>query len=248
MNSYSRESEISPALHPAGARAMVQPLCIGLMFLLLPLMVQLLDLHTFFVKINAFTGALEERPFGMLLAMLVYLLAGGLLISLGVPRLWISAGAGAIFNPWLGTVVALGASLLGAAALFQVGWWFLSPGKWSFLEKRLGRYRQAFQHKAFLWVLYARLFPFSNSTVVSLFSGYCKIGFLPYLAGSLMGFTPLTMVMCLFGSGGTGGRTFHLILGFGLILMLHLITLILKKWLPMAASESSLRRRDNDSI
>ncbi|GAB6146989.1 hypothetical protein JCM12294_44320 [Desulfocicer niacini] len=225
----------------------MQPLCIGLMFLLLPLMVQLLDLHAFIIKINAFTEALETRPFGILLASVVYLLTGGVLISFGVPRLWISAGAGVIFNPWLGTAVALGASLLGAAVLFLVGWWFLSPGKWSFLEKRLGRYRQAFQQKAFLWVLYARLFPFSNSTVVSLFSGYCRVGLFPYLAGSLIGFTPLTIIMCLFGSGGTGGRTLHLILGFVLIILLHLFTLILKKWLPMAAPHCSPRRSDDGS-
>jgi len=210
-------------------------------------MVQLLDLQAFILKINTFTEGLEARPFGLILASVAYLLTGGLLISLGVPRLWISAGAGAIFNPWIGTAVALGASLLGAAVLFQVGWWFLSPGKWSFLEKRLGRYRRAFQKKAFLWVLYARLFPFSNSTVVSLFSGYCRIGFFPYLGASLVGFTPLTIIMCLFGSGGAGGRTFHLILGFVLIIVLHLFTLILKKWLPMAASGCSKRRRDEHS-
>ena len=82
MNSCPRESEICVRRNPDGVRAIMQPLCIGLMFLLLPLMVQLLDLHAFIIKINAFTEALETRPFGILLASVVYLLTGGVLIRL----------------------------------------------------------------------------------------------------------------------------------------------------------------------
>ncbi len=245
MNGFPTKSASSPPRHHTGGRGVIQPLCIGLIFLLLPLAVQLLDGQSYFLKISAFIGAMQAREYGMLLTVLIYLVVGGLFISMGGPRLWVSAGAGAVFNPWLGTIVALGASLLGAAALFQAGWWFLSPGKWPFLEKRLGRYRLTFQQKAFLWVLYARLFPFSNSTVVSLFSGYCKIGFIPYLTGSLIGFIPLTVIMCLFGSGSTSGRMFHFILGFGLIILLHIATLFIKKWFPMGTPQRSVRRSDD---
>lgn len=237
MNRCPPESDLCAPQHDHGSRRLIQPLCIGLIFLLLPLLVQSLDGHAFFLKISDVIGSIQNRAYGTPLAMLVYLLVGGLFISLGVPRLWISAGAGAIFNPWLGTVIAMGASLVGAATLFQVGRRFLSLGRWEFLENRLGKYRSAFQQRAFLWVLYARLFPLSNSTLVSLFSGYCKIGFVPYLTGSLLGFTPLTIIMCLFGSGSThdNGKTFYFILGFILIALLHLLTLILKKVLPMTA-------------
>ena len=235
MNSGSTESASCTSRHDGGGRALIQPLCIGLFFLLLSLMIHLLNGQAYFLKINAFIGEMQAREHGIVEAVLIYLAAGAIFISMGGPRLWVSAGAGAVFDPWLGTAVALGASLLGASVLFLVGWWFLSPGKWPFLERRLGRYRHAFQKKAFLWVLYARLFPFSNSTVVSLFSGYCKVGFIPYLAGSFIGFIPLTVIMCLFGSGSTSGRMFHFVLGFGFITLLYILTLIFKKWFPTAA-------------
>jgi len=247
MNRCPPESEICDSPHKHGGNHLILPLCIGLFFLLLPLIVQTLDGHAYFLKISDFIRSIQDRSHGTLLAILIYLVAGGLFISMGVPRLWISAGAGAIFNPWLGTAVALGASLVGAATLFLVGRRFLSPGRWEFLENRLGRYRTAFQQRAFLWVLYARLFPLSNSTVVSLFSGYCKIGFVPYLAGSLIGFTPLTIIMCLFGSGAThgNGRIFNFLLGFILIALLHLLTLALKRFLPTAPPQDSTRRNDD---
>lgn len=237
MNSCPPEPDTCNVNHDNGYRGLIQLLFIGLFFLLLPLIVQALDGQAYFLKISSLIGSIQEQEYGTLLAMLAYLMIGGVFIGIGVPRLWISAGAGAVFNPWLGTVVALGASLIGAATLFLVGGMFFAPGRWTFPENRLGRYRCAFQQRAFLWVLYARLFPFSNSTILSLFSGYCKIGFIPYMAGSLIGFTPLTIIMCLFGSGaihGTG-RTFYIFMGFILIGLLHILTLILKKWLPMAA-------------
>ncbi|WP_212637966.1 TVP38/TMEM64 family protein [Desulfocicer vacuolatum] len=80
-----------------------------------------MDGGTYFLRISDFIGSIQNRKYGTPLAMLLYLLAGGLFICMGIPRLWISAGAGAVFNPWLGTVVGLGASLLGAAALSLVG-------------------------------------------------------------------------------------------------------------------------------
>ncbi len=247
MNSCTPESDVCDSQNKPGGNHLILPLCIGLIFLLLPLIVQTLDAHSYFLKISNLIGSIQDRACGPPLAMLVYLVAGGLFISMGVPRLWISAGAGAVFNPWLGTAVALGASLVGAATLFQVGRRFLSPGRWDFLENRLGRYRYAFQQRAFLCILYARLFPLSNSTIVSLFSGYCKIGFMPYLTGSLIGFTPLTIIMCLFGSGAThgNGRIFHFLLGFILITMLHLLTLFFKKFLPTTASQDSTRSNDD---
>jgi len=237
MTNCPPETDICNAPHDNGYRGVIKLVCIGVFFLLLPVMVRLLGGQAYFLKMSRMIGSIQEREYGTLLAILAYLMVGGGLISIGVPRLWISAGAGAVFNPWLGTGVALGASLIGAATLFLVGGIFFTPGRWTFPENRLGRYRYAFQQRAFLWVLYARLFPFSNSTILSLFSGYCKIGYIPYIAASLIGAAPLTIIMCLFGSGaihGTG-RTFYIFMGFILIGLLHILTLILKKWLPMAA-------------
>ena len=121
------------------------------------------------------------------------------------------------------------------------------PGEMVFSGKTIGAISTGVSTKSIFVGSLCTAVSFSNSTVVSLFSGYCRVGLFPYLAGSLIGFTPLTIIMCLFGSGGTGGRTLHLILGFVLIILLHLFTLILKKWLPMAAPHCSPRRSDDGS-
>lgn len=225
------------------ARALLQPLLIGLILLLLPLIFQSFNAHSYFQKTCSLIQSIQADNHGTELAVVIYLLAGGLLISLGIPRLWISAGAGAIFSPLLGTAIALASSLMGAAILYQTGRCLLSRRRHLFLEKRLGRYQRHFQQRAFIWVLYARLFPFSNSTIVSLFSGYSRIDFSQYLAGSLIGFTPLTIVMCLFGSGGTQGKTLHLLTGFGLIALLHLLMVTVKKRLSM--SENTYRKNND---
>lgn len=248
MTNLPSEADIYNTPHGNGYRGLIKLLCIGVFFLLLPVIVRLLGGQAYFLKISRIIGSIREREYGTLLAILAYLMVGGGLISIGIPRLWISAGAGAIFNPWLGTGVALGAFMIGATTLFMVGGIFFTPGRWTFPENRLGRYRCAFQQRAFLWVLYARLFPFSNSTIISLFSGYCKIRFIPYIAGSLIGATPLTITMCLFGSGaihGTG-RTFYIFMGFILIGLLHILTLIVKKWFPMATLLTPTRKDNED--
>lgn len=178
---------------------------------------------------NAFWGehALEKNR---LLAYGLFVLSMGLLIGVGFPRLWVSSIAGGMFGVAAGVVLSLIASVLGAAMVFQAGR-FLLPER---LKERLGRslfgFTDIIKNHTFSFVLYARLFPFSNSTVISLFSGACKADFIKFIVGSLVGFMPLTIAFCLVGSGSVALQGWPIFLGFGLMILFYLATAMFRKF------------------
>ncbi len=153
------------------------------------------------------------------LSALVFVAAGGVLITMGVPRLLASAAAGIIYGAFMGTLLSLAASILGSSLLYLGGRFTLG----SILERRLsGRlegWRERFRENAFWWVLYGRLFPFSNSTVMSLLCGSCAVPFLPYALGSFVGFIPLAVVFACYGSGGMNGNFMQIALATVLLVI-----------------------------
>ncbi|HOW34094.1 MAG TPA: VTT domain-containing protein [Methanoregulaceae archaeon] len=139
------------------------------------------------------------------ISILIFVIAGGALITMGVPRLLASAAGGIIYGALLGTLLSLAASILGSSLLYLGGRFTLGSIMERRLSGRLDEWRVRFRENAFWWVLYGRLFPFSNSTVMSLLCGSCAVPFLPYSLGSLIGFAPLATVFACYGSGGMNG-------------------------------------------
>ena len=127
---------------------------------------------------------------GYLFSGLIFTLAGGGLIALGVPRLWASAVGGIIYGAFIGSILSILASLFGASVLYLAGKSILA----AVVERRVGdkarMWKVRFQENAFWWVLYGRLFPFSNSTVMSLLCGSCKVPFIPFMIGLARRFCP----------------------------------------------------------
>lgn len=176
----------------------------------------------------------SEFSGGLWGSSILFILIGGVTISLGVPRLWVSGAAGAIYGTFLGTVLALAGAMIGAATVYSLGRWLLG----SMVERRfsgqLDLWRMRFQENAFWWVLYGRLFPFSNATLKSLLCGSCRVPFGPYLLASFLGFIPLTIVFASFGSGGIKGNINQILLGFGLLAAAFLLRFFFKKRTPDA--------------
>ncbi|MEJ2031713.1 MAG: VTT domain-containing protein [Deltaproteobacteria bacterium] len=158
-----------------------------------------------------------QLPGGEWSSSLLFLLAGGALISFGVPRLWVSGVAGAIYGFNIGAILALGSSMIGAATVYAFGRFFLASMVQRRAQGRLATWSSRFRENGFWWVLYGRLFPFSNATFKSLLCGSCRVPFWPYLAGSFLGFIPLTMVFAAFGSGSAKGNLQQVLLGFCLL-------------------------------
>ena len=146
-----------------------------------------------------------------------FVIASSLLIGVGMPRLWVSAIAGAVFGALVGTLLALAATIVGAVIVYWIG----QTGLAGMIRRRIGPrlmlWQRRFEANAFWWVLYIRLFPLSNATLAGLLCGACRIPFRAYLAGSFLGFIPLTVVFAIFGNGGAQGNLYLVGLGFILI-------------------------------
>ena len=169
---------------------------------------------------------------GYLFSWVIFTLAGGGLIALGLPRLWASAVGGIIYGAFIGSILSILASLFGASVLYVAGESILA----GVVERRIGHkakiWKARFQENSFWWVLYGRLFPFSNSTVMNLLCGSCKVPFVPFMMGSLVGFVPLAVAFATYGSGGVKGNIWQI--GFATLLLVLSIFLrsLLKRWFP----------------
>jgi uncharacterized membrane protein YdjX (TVP38/TMEM64 family) len=147
----------------------------------------------------------------------LFVAAFSLLIGVGVPRLWVSAIAGALFGTLWAIPLALAATIVGAAIVYWIGQSTLAGMVRNRMGPQLAIWQMRFEANAFWWTLYLRLFPLSNATMAGLLCGACRIPLRAYLAGSFVGFIPLTVVFAVFGSGGARGNLYLVGLGFILI-------------------------------
>jgi len=210
-------------------------------FSIMALLLKRPDVRKFLFDIDSMRAMLQggEGFFEKLLSFGIFIAVAGVLITLGLPRLWVSAAAGIIYGAIMGTVISLIAALLGASADYITGRSVLA----SVIERRIGarlkEWQVRFQENAFWWVLYARFFPFSNSTVMSILCGSCRVPFTPFITGSLIGFIPLTVVFAFYGSGGIKGNFWQI--GFATILLIASIfsRKFMSRWFPAGVREEN---------
>lgn len=160
---------------------------------------------------------------------MVFTTTGGLLIGIGVPRLGISTLAGMIFGITAGTSLGIIAAAIGASLDYSVARLFMAKQVTRLSGYRVDQLKKRFRHNAFLGTLYFRLFPLSNSTLVSLLAGACRIPFGPFLAGSVLGFIPLSFVMSFLGNGSTNGNLIQIFTGIACLIILHILLLVAKR-------------------
>lgn len=212
-------------------RDLLKILAIGLIFLFLALFFRSDLARNVFENVHRIRSFLKSDlfPGGLVGSAAAFIVATGFLISAGVPRIWISALGGAVYGAFLGSFLSLLSATLGATALFFAGSSFLG----STVERRFGSRAEPFVRRlkedAFWWVLYLRLFPFSNSTVQSLLFGSLRVPFKVYISASFLGFIPLAVVFAVFGSGGVKGNYYQISLGFALIAVVALIRFLMNR-------------------
>jgi uncharacterized membrane protein YdjX (TVP38/TMEM64 family) len=216
------------------ARDLVRLLPLCLFFVLMAILLRNDAVRDYLFDIENVRLVLQgaNTPLDRLISVGIFVLAGTVLVSVGVPRLWISTLAGAIYGAALGMGLGILASILGSAVVYQVGQKYFGALVQRFVGERVGLWQRRFQENAFWWVLYGRLVPFANATVTSLLCGSCKVPFLPFLAGSLLGFIPLAVVFTIFGSGGVKGNFYQIGLGIVLIAALVLFRRVFKRLRP----------------
>ncbi|HON38734.1 MAG: TVP38/TMEM64 family protein [Desulfomonilia bacterium] len=177
---------------------------------------------------------------GRMVSAAIFVVGGAGVIALGMPRLWASAVGGVVYGALMGTVLSVMASILGASILYLAGRSLLGRVVERRLGGRLEFWRRRFHENAFWWVLYGRLVPFSNSTIMSLLCGSCRVPFWAYVQGSVLGFIPLAAVFAAFGSGGLEGNLGQI--GFAVLVLAAFVILrrLINARTPVIADEKTV--------
>ncbi|HPC46597.1 MAG TPA: VTT domain-containing protein [Deltaproteobacteria bacterium] len=208
---------------------------VAAVFVVLALVVTRPEVRDYILNVHRMRRALQGHDLGWqgrALSALVFVVLWGVLVAAGVPRLWASAAGGVVYGAVLGTALSLVASAMGASILFFAGSTFLAGVAERRLGERLMQWRDRFKENAFWWVLYVRLFPFANSTVVSLACGGARIPFREYIVASVLGFVPLAVVFATFGSGGVKGNIWQVGLACALLLLTFFLRRLIGRWKP----------------
>jgi uncharacterized membrane protein YdjX (TVP38/TMEM64 family) len=189
--------------------------------------------------IQAWREVMQQADFlgGPVAGAVAFVAAGGAVIALGMPRIWIAALGGAVYGAVTGSVLAIVAALIGASILYYVGRRFLRDVVRRRVGGRLEVWRARFRANGFWWVLYGRLFPLSNSTAVSVLCGSCEVPYAKYAAASFIGFIPFTVTFAMFGSGGAKANAWQIALGLGLMLLVFLSRNLLRAVFPVRRDE-----------
>ena len=131
----------------------------------------------------------------------ILVLTGGVATALGLPRQVLAFSAAFVFGALPGIAWAMLGQMLGCAldylaARNLVGSWARRhfAGRW----RRLDRFIIA---QPFTATLTLRLLPVGNNVALNLLAGVTGVRPLPFLAGSLIGYVPQTVIFALLGSG-----------------------------------------------
>ena len=183
--------------------AMLNPRVLGkgLAFILsLALLGYLFDGSDLGAAINASWIDAHIRGHGLQGALL-FLAVGALFTALGLPRQIIAFLAGYAFGLLAGTLLGILAALLGCLVTFLYARLF---GR-GLLRDRLGgraaRFDRFVQRHPFAMILLIRLLPIGSNLLTNLAAGVSSARIWPFLAASLVGYLPQTLVFTLVGSG-----------------------------------------------
>src|ERR1043166_5935448 len=119
---------------------------------------------------------------------LVFIIGGGVVTGIGVPRLWISAAAGTLFGAILGTVAGHAASMIGATLNFYIARLLLRGPISRRMPARLRIWYDRFGQNGFRWLLYMRLFPLSNATVTNVVGGVSQMRYRDFFLATFVGY------------------------------------------------------------
>ena len=148
---------------------------------------------------------------------LLFLGIGTLICAVGLPRQAVGFAGGFAYGPFMGTLLASIANL--AACLIDL-WWARSVARdWArrrLLRGRMARLQVFVSANPFNAILTLRLLPVGSSMLLSLLAGLLGVRTLPFLAASLLGSLPQTVIFVLVGSGTRIGQTTQIALAAGL--------------------------------
>lgn len=158
---------------------------------------------------------------------LSYVLIGMLACAAGLPRQIVAMAGGYAFGFWPGCALTLLAEIGGCAIDFA---WARLLGRrlaLRLIERRAGgrlqRLDRFLSERAFTATLTLRLLPLGSNLLLNLVAGVSGVAILPFLAASLIGYIPQTVVFALAGAGASVSDSAQ----FGLAAVLLLLSVAL---------------------
>ena len=170
--------------------------------------------------------------------VLKFMAAAALATGFGVPRIWISALAGALYGAFEGAVLGHVSSVIGATINFYVARIVLRGPIQRRMPARMTKWYERFNQNGFRWLLYMRLFPLSNATVTNCAGGISKMSYWSFLGATMIGYTPLTIVFALFGSSAAKQSFWQLGIGGVLLVLVIAGQWLYRRWQTPAEAEA----------
>lgn len=172
----------------------------------------------------------------------LFVVVATLACSLGVPRQGVAYAGGLAFGFWPGVGLALLAEMGGCAADF---WWARLLGRqwaarWLAREGRVGarvaRVERFLVANAFSATLTLRLLPVGSNMILNLLAGVSSVAAAPFLAASVLGYLPQTVVFALLGGGVRvdGGVQMGMAAGLMVVSVLLGVVLMRRRGVPLA--------------
>ncbi len=166
---------------------------------------------------------------GRLQSYVIFIVLASLLQSVGLFRWFVCMVAGGIYGAFIGVILSMTSSLLGALGTYMIGSSLLRGVVRRRLKaRRIERWKGLLNDNPFFGTLYMRMFPASNAVLTGLLCGTVRIRLRPYFAANFIGFLPQTVIFCLLGSGAVKARPNQLAMGIALFFVV-----LLAQWLTM---------------
>ncbi|MDI2112824.1 TVP38/TMEM64 family protein [Commensalibacter nepenthis] len=160
---------------------------------------------------------------------IIFLLIAILMCAVGFPRQVVCLTAGVVYGFWLGFLYATIATIVGAVITYSWALWLGKDWGAKYLaHSKLKKISHFIRSNPFSAVLMCRLMPVGSSVVLNTTAGVVGVGYLPFLAATILGSMPQTIVFVLLGGGVRIGHTGQIILsavlftlsaGLGIFLM-----------------------------
>lgn len=160
-------------------------------------------------------------------AVLSVLLFGVVFTGLGGPRQLMAAMLGYVFGAVLGICASLFCSLLGASCAYSLARFGLRASLERRFGSKLGKFQKLVEYQPFFKILLLRLLPVGSNIVTNLLSGCVALRFLPFIAGSVLGYLPQTIIFALAGSGIGKADKYQLAISIAL----GIVSLLVGGWL-----------------
>ncbi len=150
---------------------------------------------------------------------ILFLCFGTLICAVGLPRQAVGFAAGFAYGPLMGMALTTLANLAGC--LVDLLWARTVARDWArrkLLQGRLARLDGFIARNPFTAILTLRLLPVGSSLMLSLLAGVLDVRVAPFLAATLLGSLPQTVIFALVGAGMRIGQTTQIGLGIALFL------------------------------